>query len=166
MLKTIREQTFETNSSSTHTLTLKNNDDNDYVSTDDKLVVYFMDTDEECVLLSLHEKVSYLVSQIVNKRKWQHNNYQSLKESVENCWDFCRIKDYVKRHFNKDLELPKDYKVINEYADEEDALSEIVNINHQLYSESLDECLSSLVTDHDLLDDVLSPKTMIVFGRD
>jgi hypothetical protein len=167
MKQNIRIETFETNSSSTHNLSIKNYKDEHYTTDDKKLIIHFIDTDEESVLTTLHEKVSYLVSQIINRYKWETNNYQNLKELVEDSWDFKRLKYYIKEKFDKDLMLPDTYAVNPDYYDEDDCvLSEIVNINHQLYSESLDECLRELVTDHDLLEDVLSENTYIEFGRD
>ena len=65
-MKLIRRGTFETNSSSTHALSVTKGDHSDYLSPSDTLVVEFIDTDDCIVLSTLKEKVSYLVSQIVN----------------------------------------------------------------------------------------------------
>lgn len=168
-MKAIRQETFETNSSSTHSLAIKTYKEK-YLSPSSTLVVDFINTDDCTVLSTLKEKVSYLVSQIIDKYKYNVYDYNDLKEQVESDYDFKRIADYVMEHFGKKVVLPKSYKV-HDYVDEDgetyNDLDEIVNINHQIRCTSLEELLEDLVTEHhDLLDDVLSENTLIEFGRD
>lgn len=168
-MKAIRQETFETNSSSTHSLAIKTYKEK-YLSPSSTLVVDFINTDDCTVLSTLKEKVSYLVSQIIDKYKYNVYDYNDLKEQVESDYDFKRIADYVMEHFGKKVVLPKSYKV-HDYVDEDgetyNDLDEIVNINHQIRCTSLEGLLEDLVTEHhDLLDDVLSENTLIEFGRD
>lgn len=168
-MKAIRQETFETNSSSTHSLAIKTYKEK-YLSPSSTLVVDFINTDDCTVLSTLKEKVSYLVSQIIDKYKYNVYDYNDLKEQVESDYDFKRIADYVMEHFGKKVVLPKSYKV-HDYVDEDgetyNDLDEIVNINHQIRCTSLEGLLEDLVTEHhDLLDDVLNENTLIEFGRD
>lgn len=168
-MKAIRQETFETNSSSTHSLVIKTYKEK-YLSPSSTLVVDFINTDDCTVLSTLKEKVSYLVSQIIDKYKYNVYDYNDLKEQVESDYDFKRIADYVMEHFGKKVVLPKSYKV-HDYVDEDgetyNDLDEIVNINHQIRYTNLDDLLNDLVTEHhDLLDDVLNENTLIEFGRD
>lgn len=157
-MKTIREGVFETNSSSTHSLTIIEPKSDNYLSPSRTLMVDFMNTDDECVLVTLREKVSYLVSQIINNYKWDVYDYEDLKEQIENNRDFIRIQEYVAKKFKRNVVLPKTYK---------GNLEDIVNINHQLHCKSLDECLEDICTNRpDLLEIVLSEDTAIEFGRD
>lgn len=159
-MESIRKGVFETNSSSTHTLTIKEYKQ-EYLSPSSTLVVDFINTDDCTVLSTLKEKVSYLVSQIIDKYKYNVYDYNDLKEQVESDYDFKRIADYVMEHFGKKVVLPKSY---NSQGDD---LDEIVNINHQIRCTNLDDLLNDLVTEHhDLLDDVLNENTLIEFGRD
>lgn len=169
-MKTIRSNTFETNSSSTHSLTVSRGNGEDYLSPSSTLVVDFIDTDDERVLSTLKEKVSYLVSQIVERYKYDVYDYEDLKEQVENCYDFKRIAEYVMERFGKKVVLPKNYYTDYENEDGEryeSPLQDITNINHQIRCSNLDVLLDDLVSEHhDLLDDVLSPDRVIEFGRD
>lgn len=159
MYNKIRYNTFETNSSSTHSLTIKRYKDDFYLSESNKIIVEFIDTNDYISLTSLKEKVSYLVSLIVNRYKYVILNYKDLKEQVENCLDFIRIKNYVKETYNKDVILPENIELEN--------VEDIVEINHQLYSTSLDETLQDLVSSNlDYLGMVLSPETNIRIGHD
>ena len=115
------------------------------------------------------EIVYYLVSQIIEKYKYNVYDYNDLKEQVEDDTDFKRIANYVKDKYGKEVRLPKTYKV-NTYKDEDDEeytdIDEIVNINHQIRCCNLDELLEELVEERDLLDDVLRDDTYIEIGRD
>jgi hypothetical protein len=169
-MKKVRKDVFETNSSSTHALSITNGSQSDYLSPSSTLVVDFIDTDDCGTLCTLKEKVSYLVSQIVNKYKWDVYDYEDLKEQVEHDWDFQRISLFVKEKYNKNVVLPKNHKV-NRYKGEDgeeyNDLEDIVNINHQIQYSDLDELLSSLVNhNRDLLEEVLRTDTIIEFGRD
>ena len=88
MKQTMRNKTFETNSSSTHSLVLKKYADDNYTSASNKIVVDFIDTDSMYRASSLKEKVSYLVSQIINNYKYDVLDYKDLKEQVENNYNF------------------------------------------------------------------------------
>lgn len=169
-MKKVRKDVFETNSSSTHALSITEGSQSDYLSPSSTLVVEFIDTDDCGTLCTLKEKVSYLVSQIVNKYKWDVYDYEDLKEQVEHDWDFQRIASFVKEKYNKNVVLPKNHKV-NRYTDEDgeeyNDLEDIVNINHQIQYSDLDELLSSLANhNRDLLEEVLRKDTIIEFGRD
>lgn len=160
-MKKIREKVFETNSSSTHTLSIVNNTLESYLPKGNTLIVRFLDTDKETVLTTLKDKVSYLVSQIVNQYKWDCLDYEELRTEVERDEDFQRIVTYVKNKFGKEVKLPYTYEI------EDGCLDEIVNINHQIVGITLNEVLEDLICpEHDLLDDVLKNNVCIEFGRD
>ena len=147
-MRTIRIGTFETNSSSTHTLSVTQGDHSDYLSLSDTLVVEFIDTDDYRVLSTLKEKVSYLVSQIVNWYKNDVYDYDDLKEQVEKSLDFRRIADFVMSRYGKKVVLPKEYKVdrmVDEDGNTYSTLEDIVNINHQIRCSNLDELLAELI---------------------
>ncbi len=167
-MRLTRNNIFETNSSSTHALTIGKQQAN-YLSPSKTLIVDFIDTDEFYSLNTLKEKVSYLVSQIIEKYKYDVYDYADLKEQVENDCDFKRIADYVKNKYGKEVRLPKNYKV-NTYKDEDGEkytdIDEIVNINHQIRCSNLDELLNDLVENRDLLDEVLRDDSYIEIGRD
>lgn len=157
-MKTLRNNTFETNSSSTHSLVITKNVTK-YTSNNPLIIVKFINTDEESELKTLNEKVSYIVSQIINKYKFEVSSYEDLKSLIERDYDYIKVINYVKNVFGKQVELPKNYT---------GDIEEIVNINHQIYCDDLDELLRDLVeqdTDS-LLNNVLSKDTIIVFGRD
>lgn len=158
-MKTVRERVFETNSSSTHSLICtRKMDDYEYLPNSDKIIVDFIDTNDEYRLTTLREKVSYLVSHIINHYKYDVEDYADLKEQVERSFDFQRISNYVFEHFHKAVVLPKEYKY---------DLEDIVGINHQLICRDLDELLEDIVEyDHDFLDDVFAPDKTIEIGHD
>lgn len=159
-MKTIRNFTFETNSSSTHALSIGNKLNNDYAPFGDTLKIYWMNTDDESVLNTLKEKVSYLVSHIASWYKYDAEDYDELLEQIKNNYDFRTLENFVKTKYNKQIVFPKTYK-----GDIED----IVNINHQLtsWNHSLTEILEDIVDeDRDYLAEVLEDGNNIVFGRD
>lgn len=159
MVRKIRNGVFETNSSSTHALVYNNKENYDFLSPSSQLIINFVDTDDDTTYDTLREKVSYLVSQIINNYKDNVLSYKDLIEEVEEDYDFQRIKKYVKERYDKDIVFPEKY---------EGDLDYIVNINHQLtYWHDLDELLTEIVTyDHVLLDEVLSPSSSIEIGHD
>ena len=169
-MKKVRNNVFETNSSSTHALSVTKGSHSDYLSPSDTLVVKFIDTDDYRVLSTLKEKVSYLVSQIVNWYKRDVYDYDDLKEQVEKSLDFRRIADFVMSRYGKKVVLPKEYKVdrmVDEDGNTYSTLEDIVNINHQIRCSNLDELLEDLVNhDRNLLDEVLREDTVIEFGWD
>lgn len=158
-MKIVRQSVFETNSSSTHSLTFNNSENYKFLSPNNKLVIEFINTDEGDCYATLKEKVSYLVSQIINKYKYNAWDYQDLINNVEENWDFKRLKEYVKGKYGKEIVFPKEYK---------GNLEDIVLINHQLVDwNDLDDLLRDIYSyDHDYLDEVLSPSTVIEIGRD
>ena len=156
-MKKIRKNVFETNSSSTHALTLGRTLGKDYVSPGKYLKIRWFD--EETTLTTLEEKVSYLVSHIASWYKWNAPSYEALIEEVKENWDFKRIERFVKENYDKEIVFPKEYK---------GNLEDIVLINHQLVDwDDLDDLLRDIYSyDHDYLDEVLSPSTVIEIGRD
>lgn len=158
-MKLVRDNIFETNSSSTHTLILSNRLSNeDYIAKNPTLLISFIDTNDEHYLSSLNEKVSYLVSHIIRNYMYNVISYEDLIDQIKEDWDFKRIERYVKEHFNKEIIFPAKY---------EGDLEDIVSINHQLICSDLGDLLSDIVTDNrDLLDDILSPSAVIEIGHD
>ena len=70
-MKKTRVEVFETNSSSTHSLSYcKNVDLKEYIPVGDKIIIDFINTDMDGVFVTLKEKVSYLVSHIINNYKY------------------------------------------------------------------------------------------------
>ena len=130
-----------------------------FLSPSSQLIINFVDTDDDTTYDTLREKVSYLVSQIINKYKYDVLSYENLIEEVEENHDFQRIKKYVKERYDKDIVFPEKY---------EGDLEQIVYINHQLTDwRDLDDLLTEIITyDHVLLDAVLSPSSSIEIGRD
>ena len=158
-MKVIRNKVFETNSSSTHSLTFNKKENDNFWSPNSELVIHSIDTNDYGIFSTLNEKVSYLVSQIINKYKYGALNYQDLINDVEEDWDFRRIKEYIRNNYNKEVVFPEKY-----YGD----LDDIVLINHQLTDwYDLDDLLRDIYSyDHDFLEEVLSPSSKIVIGRD
>lgn len=156
-MKKIRNNVFETNSSSTHALTTTNNLGKDYVPFGNTLKIRFFN--EEETLTTLADKVSYLVSHIISWYKWDAVSYDDLIEQVKENSDFRRIEYYVRERYGKQIVFPEKY---------DGDLEEIVEINHQLQSweHNLDEVLRDMINERDMLDEVLSDGKMIVFGRD
>ena len=159
-MKKIRRETFETNSSSTHALSIGKKLDNDYIPFGDTLKIYWMNTDDESVLNTLKEKVSYLVSHIASWYKYDVENYDELLEQIKSNYDFHMLEDFVKIKYNKQIVFPKTY---------EGDIEDIVNINHQLtsWNHSLTEILEDIVDkDRIYLAEVLEDGNNIVFGKD
>ena len=159
-MKNIRRNVFETNSSSTHSLSIMESLDN-YLPESNEIIIDFIDTDEYPLLCTLQEKVSYLVSHIINKYKYDCEDYDDLIELVKHNYDFKRIEKFVKDFYDRQIVFPKIYK---------GNLENIVNINHQLICDSLDKILDELIRYSDnlniLLDVVLKNGKMIAIGRD
>lgn len=158
-MKKIRNKTFETNSSSTHSLSYCGNVNLDtYTPVGDKIVIEFINTDDGGTFTTLKRKVSYLVSHIVNNYKYNCLDYEDLVEQVSNSYDFKRISNYVKNKYGKEVVFPKEYK---------GDIEEIVYINHQLLERDLDSVLADLVTEErDYLAEVLDPTQVIELGHD
>lgn len=158
-MKKIRNKTFETNSSSTHSLSYCGNVNLDtYTPVGDKIVIEFINTDDGGTFTTLKRKVSYLVSHIVNNYKYNCLDYTDLVEQVSNSYDFKRIANYVKNKYGKEVVFPKEYK---------GDIDEIVYINHQLLERNLDGVLADLITEErDYLAEVLDPTQVIELGHD
>lgn len=158
-MRKIRSDIFETNSSSTHALVYNNKENYDFLSPSRQLIIDFVNANGFAIYSTLREKVSYLVSQIINKYKYNVLSYEDLLEGLENDYDFQRIKEYVKERYDRDIVFPEKY---------EGDLDEIVDINHQLTDwRDLDDLLTEIVTyDRSLLEVVLSPSSSIEIGRD
>ena len=158
-MKKIRNKTFETNSSSTHSLSYCGNVNLDtYTPVGDKIVIEFINTDDGGTFTTLKRKVSYLVSHIVNNYKYNCLDYEDLVEQVSKSYDFKRISNYVKNKYGKEVVFPKEYK---------GDIEEIVYINHQLLERNLDSVLEDLITEErDYLAEVLDPTQVIELGHD
>lgn len=158
-MKKIRNKTFETNSSSTHSLSYCGNVNLDtYAPVGDKIVIEFINTDDGGTFTTLKRKVSYLVSHIINNYKYNCLDYEDLVEQVSNSYDFKRISNYVKNKYGKEVVFPKEYK---------GDIEEIVYINHQLLERDLDSVLENLITEErDYLAEVLDPTQIIELGHD
>lgn len=158
-MKKIRNKTFETNSSSTHSLSYCGNVNLDtYTPVGDKIVIEFINTDDGGTFTTLKRKVSYLVSHIVNNYKYNCLDYEDLVEQVSNSYDFKRISNYVKNKYGKEVVFPKEYK---------GDIDEIVYINHQLLERDLNSVLEDLITEErDYLAEVLDPTQVIELGHD
>ena len=110
-MKKIRNKTFESNSSSTHSLSYCGNVNLDtYTPVGDKIVIEFINTDDGGTFTTLKRKVSYLVSHIINNYKYNCLDYEDLVEQVSNSYDFKRISNYVKNKYGKEVVFPKEYK--------------------------------------------------------
>lgn len=158
MIRKIRNGVFETNSSSTHALVYNSKENYDFLSPSRQLIIDFVNANGIVTYSTLREKVSYLVSQIINKYKYDVLSYEDLIKEVEENYNFQRIKRYVEEHYNKEIVFPKKY---------EGDLEEIVDINHQLTDwRDLDDLLRDMVTYSDLLGEVLSPFSSIELDRD
>lgn len=159
-MKKIRNNVFETNSSSTHSLTIgRTVDKNDYEPFGKNLKIRWINTDDETVLVTLTDKVSYLVSHIASWYKYNAEDYDDLLEQVQDNWDFKRLRDYVYDRYEKEIVFPK-------YTGD---VEDIVEINHQLvsYEHNLQEVMEDMITyDLNLFDEVLQNGKDIVFGRD
>lgn len=157
-MKKVRENVFETNSSSTHSLTVGRTKGNNYTQPGKFLKIRWFN--EEETLTTLEEKVSYLVSHIASWYKWNAPSYEALIEEIKDNWDFKRIERFIKENYNKEIVFPEKY---------DGALEDIVEINHQLQSwnHRLDEVLEELVDyERDYLAEVLQDGQDIQFGRD
>lgn len=157
MVRKIRSGVFETNSSSTHSLTITKPIDN-YTEIGNKLKIKFIDTDEETLLTTLEEKVSYLVSHIISWYRYSSSDYDDLIFQVKENYDFRKIERFVKQKYGKEIIFPKEY---------DGDIEEIVNINHQLtsWNKNLNEILEDIISEESLLDEVLNNGNSIVFGR-
>lgn len=181
----IRKNVFETNSSSTHSLQIMKNPIKDYNLLASSIKISWIDTDDEYVLQTFSEKLSYLISQIANKLSWSCNTYEELLEELKDNYEYKEIAAYVKQKFNKEIRFPDNKNGIY------DDVEEIVGINHQLVPYNTfaiaDEVLDDLIgymqnederdyifgrekaenmTFESKLDIYFQNNKMVVFGRD
>jgi len=155
-----RINTFETNSSSTHALSVGTELHENYVPYGKNLKIRWIDTDDERVLSTLTDKVSYLVSHIASWYKYNAIDYDDLIEQIKDDTSFRMIEEYVKHRYNKEIVFPKEY---------DGDIEDIVNINHQLtsWNHNINEVLEDIVNeDRDYLAEVLEDGKFIEFGRD
>ena len=126
-MRNIRKGTFETNSSSTHTLVMSEKEEKEYIPLGKHIKIEWIDTDDYYELDSLVEKLSYLVSHIANKLKYSCNNYEELLDEIEDNNEYQKIKEYIKNTFDKEIRFPDDKN--GAYNDD---VEDVVLINHQL----------------------------------
>lgn len=158
-MKKIRNQVFETNSSSTHCLSHCNKN-YDYIAPNSKILIEFVDTDfDGGDYYTLREKVSYLVGHIIHKYKWNAVDYQDLIEDVRNDYDFKELESYIKEKYGKEIVFPENY---------DGDLEEIVLINHQLQFTNFDEMLEDLINQNiqTKFDIIFREDNYIEIGRD
>lgn len=156
-MKKTRNNVFETNSSSTHSLTMGRPLGNDYIPYGKNLKIRWFD--EEHTLTTLVDKVSYLVSHIASWYIYNAEDYEDLIEQVKDNWDFKRIEGYVKEHYDKDIVFPK-------YDGD---IEDMIEINHQLVSwnHDINEVIEDMLNEErDYLAEVLQDGKDIEFGRD
>ena len=156
-MKKVRNNVFETNSSSTHALTVGRVLGEDYIPYGNNLKIKWFD--EEETLTTLKDKVSYLVSHIASWYVYNAEDYEDLIVQVKENWDFKRIENYVWEKYGKKIVFPE-YK---------GNLEDMIEINHQLvaWNHNLDEVLEDIVNEErDYLAEVLEDGKDIQFGRD
>lgn len=158
-MKKIRYNTFETNSSSTHSLTLGRKID-DYLPIENDLEIRFINTDDETVLTTLKDKVSYLVSHVASWYKYIVENYDDLIRNIKEDYDYKELERFVYEKYGKKIVFPKEY---------DGYIEDIVEINHQLmsYNHSLEDVIRDMIESETyLFNEVLSNGKDIEFGRD
>lgn len=138
-MKQIRRGVFETNSSSTHSISLYKNYKwlkQNYLPVHKEFVIRFIDTDVCNKLITLQDKVSYLVSHLISNIKYEVETYDELVEYITENYYYKDLFDFVLKKYNKTFRFPKSYK---------GDLEEIVNINHQLRESCLEDVLSEII---------------------
>lgn len=139
----IRKNTFETNSSSTHTLVVSKEPKIDYIPLAKHIKIQWIDTNDFLGLETLEEKLSYLISHLANKLKYSCNTYEELLEEITENYEYKNIEKYIKEKFDKDIRFPINKNGI--YND----IEYIAEINHQLIPWN-----TSIVVE-DVLDDLI-----------
>lgn len=155
-----RINTFETNSSSTHALSIGTELHENYVPYGKNLKIRWIDTDDERVLSTLTDKVSYLVSHIASWYKYNAVDYEDLIDQIKDDMNFRMINEYVKYKYKKEIVFPEKHT---------GDLEDIVNINHQLtsWNHNINEVVKDIVDEErDYLAEVLEDGKYIMFGRD
>ena len=152
ILKQIRYGTFETNSSSTHTLVIpsgvadlkkKNKDLRNYLPAAKHAKIEWICTDDYYTLTTFEEKLSYLVSQIALPLTYSCNNYKELLEELQDNFEYQLLAEYIKTKFDKEIRFPDNENGVL------DNMNSIIEINHQLISGShfmaAEETLNDLI---------------------
>ena len=121
-----REGTFETNSSSTHTLVIGGYVSENYIPISKHIKIEWIDTDDYYVLESFGDKISYLISHIARALKYSCNTYEELLEEIEDNYEFKKIAEYVRNTYDKEIRFPNNKNGIY------DDVELIAEINHQL----------------------------------
>jgi len=159
-VKVIRKGMFETNSSSIHSLVLKKEDCYFYTDGRKKLYIKWYDFDGNIKnLLTLEDKVSYLVTHMGNRKKYSVESYQELIEELEESYDFRDIKKIVLEAFDKELVFKKLTK------SEEKNFEDIVSVNHELsdvYMYGLDALLEDMNEYYDYNSDDENKNKLVV----
>lgn len=122
----IRRGTFETNSSSTHSLIISDKGEDGYIPLAKHIKIEWIDTDDYYYLSSLTEKISYLISHIANKVKYACNTYEELLEEIQDTYEYKELEQYVKEKYDKEIRFPANKDGIY------DDVEYIAEINHQL----------------------------------
>lgn len=139
----IRKGTFETNSSSTHTLVFGKNTDEENMPLAKHIKIEWIDTDDYYYLEGVKEKLSYLISHIANKVKWDCNTYEELLEEIQDNFEYKEIAEFIKEKYDKEIRFPDNKN--NIYTD----MEYVCEINHQLIpwgsGAVIDEVLSELI---------------------
>lgn len=159
-MRTIRKNTFETNSSSTHSVTMCQENIENYVDDNDEILITFVDTSKFSGFGTLQEKLSYLVSHIANYYKDANDNYESFIDDIKHDWDFIDLEDFIKTRYNKRIVFPENF---------EGHLEDIVDINHQLYEYDFADVLKDMCSEREnefYFEIIFQPKAYIEIGRD
>ena len=160
MNQKIRKRTFETNSSSTHSLVVTNELKDKYMPLTDTIMIRWINTDEETALSTLRDKISYLVSHIAYWYKNDVYDYDELIWRIKNDENYKTIEEYVSEKYGKLIQFPEKYN---------GEIEEVVNINHQLvsYGNNLEEILEDIINPkNNYLEEVLEDGRTIEFDRD
>lgn len=160
MNQKIRRRTFETNSSSTHSLVVTNELKDKYMPLTDTIMIRWINTDEETSLSTLRDKISYLVSHIADWYKDDVYDYDELIWRIKNDENYKTIEEYVSEKYGKLIQFPEKYN---------GEIDEVVNINHQLvpYVNNLEVILEDIINPkNNYLEEVLEDGRTIEFDRD
>lgn len=160
MNQKIRKRTFETNSSSTHSLVVTNELKDKYMPLTDTIMIRWINTNEETSLSTLRDKISYLVSHIAYWYKNDVYDYDELIWRIKNDENYKTIEEYVSEKYGKLIQFPEKYN---------GEIDEVVNINHQLvpYVNNLEVILEDIINPkNNYLEEVLEDGRTIEFDRD
>ena len=164
-MKKIRTDIFETNSSSTHSLVYTKATEG-YYPPGKKLAIHWADTDDDYNYSTLEEKVSYLVSHIARKYIYHVYKYDDLIDEIKNDYEYQAVEEYLKNINNSG-----GYEIVFPSCPDRDdeEWDWLININHQLIENNLEDVLDDLLEPNSLEDkisEVLSPGSFIEIGHD